>query len=263
MAVVKVRVTDEDIEKAGSSGGDFVLPPKGWYRMELMACEPGYSKNKETGDPDHSRPYLALTLKIIGVGRDDKPVEENYGNIWDYITFGDKAGWKRAEFLSAIGQPPSGAGEFSIDTDEVVGKTVLVRVNHESGRTPNDEKRARVAKMLPWNSDTIDGGDLSSLSSAPLPSEDNPFDGGDAFGEADEYLTEESLSEMDLKELGTLASEDFDIVPQEHIVKKGTKVDSGATKVALIAAILEAQGVSDNNADEDEDGDNPFEEDPF
>ena len=245
MAKVKMKASKEAFEKAGQDQGDFVLPKQGWYTGMLKTCTSGYSKDSDGGE-DTSRPRLECIYEIVGVGREDEPVTENYGNLWDYVSFSEESEWKRAEFMKAMGLADDEA-EVDFDTDDVEGTKVLMRVKHEKGRDKDSPPRAKVAKLLPFTDEDRDAAFNDANGGA---TEDVDF-GDEPEGE---YLTEEQLQAMDVKELGKVAT-DFDIDPQALVVRhRNKKVNMEATKAAVIAAILEAQGAPA----EDEDDDNPF-----
>jgi hypothetical protein len=247
MAKVRMKAGKEAFEKAGQDQGDFVLPKVGYYTGILKSCSDGYSKDND-GNEDKNRPRLECVYEITGIGKTDEPVTENYGNVWDYVSFSEESEWKRAEFMKAIGLAED-AADLEFDTDEVEGTKVLMRLKHEKGRTKEDSPRAKVAKLLPWSDEDAeaafgDGGETEDVAYT-----DEPPEG--------EYLTEEALLGMDVKELGKLAGE-FDIDPQTLVVRnRAKKVDLDKTKAAVIAAILEAQG-----APEDE-GSDVADDDPF
>jgi hypothetical protein len=234
VAKVKLSITKEDIDQAEKDLGDFVVPTPGYYILELKECNSGYSK-KEDGTEDKARARLECIWTIIGVGTEGNPVEENYGNIWDYVSLSETAGWKRTQFLDALGIKIK-PGTHTINTDEYIGRKALGRLRRQAGRNPGDEPRAKIAKLSVYA--------------------DQDFN--DAFGSItddgeSEYVTAEGLAEMDLKELGGIARE-FDIEPNEFVkkVRGKTQVD----KDGLINAILEAQGTVDE--DEDDDEESPF-----
>jgi len=248
MAKVKMKAGKEAFEKAGQDLGDFVLPKVGWYTGVLKTCTAGLSKDSE-GNEDKSRPRLECIYEIVGVGREDEPSTENYGNLWDYVSFSAESEWKRAEFMKAMLLADDEA-EVDFDTDDVEGTKVLMRIKHEAGRDKDSPKRAKIAKLLPFTDEDRDaafGGDGDGAT------EEVDFGGSDE--PEGEYLTEDQLAAMDVKELGKIAGE-FDIDPQTLVVRnRAKKVDLAKTKSAVIAAILEAQGAP---ADSDEDNDDPF-----
>lgn len=248
MAKVKMKAGKEAFEKAGQDQGDFVVPKPGWYTAELKSCIDGYSKD-DGGNEDKKRPRLECIYTIVGIGREDEPHTENYGNLWDYVSFSPESEWKRAEFMKAMGLADD-AAEVEFDTDEVAGTKVFVRVKHEKGRDKDDPPRAKIAKLLPFSDEDRD----AAFGDGDDTTEDVDF-GSDAEPEGD-YLTDEQLQAMDIKELGKIAGE-FDIDPQELVVRnRAKKVDIVKTKAAVIAAILEAQGAP--GAEEDGSDDDPF-----
>lgn len=248
MAKVRMQAGKDAFEKAGQDQGDFVLPKAGWYTGMLKSCTDGYSKDSE-GNEDKKRPRLECIYEIVGVGREDEPATENYGNLWDYVSFSAESEWKRAEFMKAMGLADD-AADLEFDTDEVEGTKVLMRIKHEKGRTKDDPPRAKIAKLLPF---TDEDRDAAFSGEADSTTEEVDF-GTDAEG-GDPYLTEEDLNAMDIKELGKVAGE-FDLDPQSFVVRnRAKKVDLEKTKAAVIAAILEAQGAPEGAED---DGDDPF-----
>lgn len=253
MAKVKIKITRDDIEQSKKDSGDFVVPKPGIYILTLKECNPGFSKD-ENGNEDSKRPRLECIYEVTGIGREDREVTENYGNIWDYVSFSPKSGFRRVQFAKAVGILPVDAddsAEVELETDDAVGQRVLARLRTEKGRTKEDAPRAKVAALYNLSETAADEADALSN----LPSQDEPeldFSGGeDSEGEdeGEDEVTEDELLKMDLKELGELAKAN-DIVPQDHIVKTRGKLDNAKTKAALIAAILDA-------------GSGAEEEDPF
>lgn len=248
MAKVRIKAGKEAVAKAEDQG-DFVLAPKGIYIGELVQVDPGYAKG-EDDKPDKSRPYLECQWKLVGVGREGAELPERYGNVWDYVTFGEETDWKRAQFGSAVGLPVKNGeidGEIEIEEGKpgtVIGKKAIMRIKHEKGRTAEDDSRAKIGWMGPLSGpaladDPMAGGDDGAAEP------DDPF--AEAGGEEEEeLLTREQLEAMDLKELGAVCP-DFDLTPQDYIVKvKGKgKVNADKTKAAVIDAILEAQGAEE------------------
>jgi hypothetical protein len=239
VAVQKVKfvITQEDLDQAGKDLGEFVVPKNGTYVLSLKEISSGFSKDGE-GKEDRKRPRLECIYEITGVGKENQPVEENYGNIWDYVSFSPEAGWRRAQFLTAfnITQEP---GEFNINIQELVDTKVLARLRQQKGRNPGDDPRARINALFPFTDQ----------------------DAEDAFGseeegedEASEYLTPEELGAMDMKTLGATARE-FDIEPNEYAKKVRGKIQVDTS--GLIAAILEAQAAPEGE-EESEDEESPF-----
>lgn len=256
MAKVRFKASQEDFEKAGKDLGDFVVPKPGLYVMTCTEVNAGYSKKKDSDEEDKSKPRLEMIYAITGIGKEEAQPKENYGSIWDYVSFSNESGWKRAEVAIAYGFAEPGTTEFDddIDTDEMINRKVLARLKHEKGRTKDDKPRAKVARLFPYGSDP--GAEEMDVSYG---SEESTFGSteDDPFGEAEpdvEPHTEESLNELDLKALGAVLKEEFEGEPTEHIVKVKGKLDAEKTKAAVIAAILAAQ----EEVGTEEDSEDPF-----
>lgn len=255
MAKVRLTATQEDFEKVGQDLGDFILPKPGLYVLTCTEVNAGYSKGDD-GEEDKKKPRLEMIYKITGVGKEEAEPKENYGNIWDYVSFSKDSGWKRAEVAVTFGFAEPGTTEFDddVDTDDMVNRKILARLKHEKGRTKDATPRAKIQRMFRYGTDPtaeengeVDYGGASE--DAFGSTETDPF--GEEPQEATGH-TEESLGEMDLKSLGGILKEDFGGDPTEHIVKVKGKLDADATKAAVIEAILTAQGTTE-----------PEDEDPF
>lgn len=258
MAKVKVKATQEDFEQADKDQGEFVLPKPGYYILQLKECNPGHSKGPD-GEEDKSKPRLECIYEIVGVGVEDAEPSENYGNVWDYISFSKDSGFARARFLKAMNLASGdGDAEADVETDadkpgSVIATKVLARLKITPARGTFSAK-AKVASLLPYSErNTVDGtndafgGVEDSDDDDDTPAEDNVADGDD--------YTEEELSGMELKELGAVAKDDFELDPNTFIVKaRGGKVNNEKTKAALIAGILAAQDGDDDGGSND----NPF-----
>lgn len=249
MPKVRIKASTEDFEKAAQDQGDFVVPPNGYYILQLKECNPGLSKDDD-GNEDPKRPRLECIWEIVGIGVDDKPVDANYGNVWDYVSFSKESGWHRGQFLKAVGLT-DGTAEFDdeVDTDELIGVKIIGRLRQQRGRTKDDEARAKLRAMLPYE----DGDNASAFGEATATDGDSADEAGD---EEDVDYTEEELGQADLKELGRIAKEDFELEPNDFIVKVRGKLSEAKTKAKLIQAILDAQ--AEDAGDEDGDGANPF-----
>jgi hypothetical protein len=269
----KIKAKAEDAQKAGEDAGDFVLPPAGYYHLKIVEANAGFSTTD--GEEDKTKPRIEVVYEIDAVGMDGAgEVTENYGRIWDYITFGDGyAGTRRTEFAVAMGADKdaiANGAEVTLDTDELLERKLIARLKHEKDKRKSEElkktvMRARVATVLPLSAadgavadgGEVDfGGDDEAAAVDEDPFADNPPDEDVGDG----LLTEEELDAMEPKDISATAKE-FDLDPQSLIVKytsganKG-KVNVPASKKAMIEAILEAQGGSPEEP-AGEDGD-PF-----
>lgn len=258
MAKIRMSVSQEAFDSRREDGGDFVLPKPGVYWLTCSECEPGFTKTD--GEEDPSKPYLKFTYKITGIGEANAETKENYGSIWDYMSFGDKSEWKRAEVLLAYGIA-DGAFEGELDTDEAfLNRKVMVRLKHEKGQTKDDPKQAKIARMYAPGHGPSAGGDDGDIDYGDA---DDVFGGADeaeAAAEPDGPSYEERKAElegMDLKALGALFSGDYDGDPKALIVKGSDgKTDTAKTKEAVVEAILGKEYEDDGN--DVGDPDDPF-----
>lgn len=263
MGKVRIKVGADDVEKAAEAG-DFEQARPGLYTAILDECNPGFTKG-ENDKPDKSRPYLECIYKITGTGREGKPLETQLSRIWDYVSFGESSKWKMAQFALAMGLKTNAKGEIDqeieIEPDKpgtVVGTDVVIRVKKDSDQEGN--YRGKIGAV--YNKDAAESdGESSAFADEAEEGEgdsnDNPFGDSEEAGDEDLWTRETLEAIEDLKELGEEAKA-FDLTPQEYIQRKGKKVDTEATKAALIDAILEAQ-----NGPEEEAGATDPAEDPF
>jgi hypothetical protein len=241
VARVRIQATTDDFEKAAQDQGEFVVPRDGYYVLTLKECNDGFSKD-EDGKEDKKRPRLECIYEITGVGMEDAAVEENYGNVWDYVSFSAESGWRRGQWLKAMGLS-DGTEEFNdeIETDELIGTRIIGRLARQRGRTKDDAPRAKLRSLMAF--EDADAG--AAFGSAPADA---------AEEEGDEPYTEAELRELDLKELGRIAKEEFELNPDDSVVKVRGKVNNAKTMDKIVAAILEAQGGDDEAGG----GDSPF-----
>lgn len=261
MGKVKIKVGKEDVEKSEASG-DFEPAPVGLYVLELIEVNPGFAKG-EGGKEDKSRPYLECIWRPVGLGREGKPLTTQYSQIWDYVSFGEASKWKMAQFALAIGLKTNAKGEIDgeIEIEDgkpgtIIGTKVIGRLKKDSDQEGN--YRPKVGNLSHIDGAASESGDdaFADDDAGGSPFDDTP---DDTAGE-DDLLTREGLEEIeDLKELGSLAGE-FDLTPQDFIIKTRGKVDPAKTKAALIDAILEAQ---DGPADDADGGTEDLPDDPF
>lgn len=278
MAKFKIRAKAEDANKAGQDSGEFVVPPAGYYHLRIVEANAGYSKTD--GEEDKTKPRIEIVYEIDAIGMDGGgEVEDNYGRLWDYITFGDGyAATRRTEFAVAMGadkEAIANGEEYEFDTEELLERKLIARLKHEKDKQKSEEEkktimRARVATVLPLSAadgavnsgGPVDfGGDDEDVEAV----DEDPFsESEEEEEEAGDLLTEEELEAMEPKDLSAVAKE-FDLDPQSLIVKfksgeKKGKVNVPASKKAMIEAILEAQGGDEDPepAEEEEDDGDPF-----
>lgn len=269
MAKVKMKATTEDFEKGAQDMGDFIVAPPGYYILQLSEASPEFTKDSE-GNEDKKKPYLQCVWKVVGVGTEEVEPDVNYGNIWDVVSYSESSGFARGRFLRAIGVA-DGSEDVEVDLeidpdakDTIIGTKVFARVkNRRRRRQPGDtepaQMQARIASLLPYSErNTVgEGGEAFAGVSEDDTTSDSAEDSGSTEGDDDtQDYTEEELQGMELKELGGVAKDDFELDPNESVVKVRGKVNNDKTKAKLIEAILEAQSAESGEAADD--GDSPF-----
>lgn len=256
MAKVRIIASQEAFDSRKEDSGDFVVPKPGIYTLQCTECEPGFTKDSD-GDEDQSKPYLKFTYKIVGVGvKEDEP-KENYGNIWDYMSFSDSSDWKRAEVLLSYGLA-SGSFDAEVDTDDAfLNRKIIARLKHEKARSKDDPKQAKVGRMFQYGTDMATAETEVDYGEAEAPEDDTFGANGDEAVEADQEQTRrQELESMELKALGGLLTE-LGGDPKANIVKTTDgKTDPVSTKDSVIEAILYAE--AGGNAAGTIDDDDPF-----
>jgi hypothetical protein len=264
MTKVRIQASAENVNNALEDRGDFVLPPVGYYLMKVVEANAGFSKG-EDGEEDKTRPRIEVILDYVAAGKERKELEANYGRVWHYVSFSKESGDSRANFVRAFypdAVTPGAALDVEIDTDELVERLCMARIKHETDKLKTDEnkaagkkeivKRARIARFFPADDDSFT--EAEDATNAYAGAEDTEPDGNPFEEQTDgggELLTQEELDAMDIKEVGAVAKE-FDLTPDEYVVKVKGKVDLDKTKAAVIAAILEAQGAEEETGGGDD-----------
>ena len=258
MAKVKMKATAEEIEEGAKDQGEFVLPKPGYYILTLGEVNPGFSKTN--GEEDKKKPRLECIYSITGVGLEDTEPTTNYGNVWDYVSYSKESGFARGRFLRAIGLAKDGQpfdGEFEVDPDArdtIIGTKVLARLKITPAKGDYSAK-AKVASLLPYSErNTVDG---SSSAFADDATDDGEVFGGGGEEPAGDY-TQEELETLEPKELGDVARDEFNLNPEDFLVKVRGKVNVEKSKTKLVDAILEAQAAEDPAADDGGDAGSPF-----
>lgn len=247
MAKIKMKVSKKAAEEAGKSG-DFEKAPVGVYVARLEKIEQKTSKSTK-------KPMIEMTWKIVGEGPKKEKPKANYGNIWDYVTFGEDTEWKRAEVMNALGKKTKN-GTFELEDDAAkpgsdIGSLVLLRIRAD--RDLNGDYSPKVGKLLPYvdadSSDAFedDEEEDDDEDDEEVETEDEETEEEDEEDEDDDEdsededsddeedsdsFTKSDLEDMDNKSLGK-AAKSLDIDPTEFKGKSARK--------NLIKAILESQ----------------------
>lgn len=250
MAKIKLRAGKSAVEQA-ESGGDFGDPPKpGLYHLKLEGLDQLDNKN---GDGKH----LSCRWRPVGVGREGTKPEEKLGSVWDRVSLSSEAAeWARARLAIALGAKPNRTGAVQLDLEldaskpgSPIGTVCLGRVARDEDMDGNYRPKLGWIGPLEASAESDEEGGF----------EDDEEEAAEAFDEDEapdedesEVFTEDELNAMDNKELAALLP-DFDLDAKAlKVVVKG-KVNVPKTRAKMIASILEAQGVDEDEADSDED----------
>lgn len=217
--------------KGVDPGGDRTLPKAAVHRCKVIACV--------VGEPSGKDKRLEVQYQIM----DDEPKGSKGYILYDYINLvREDLNWKLAQFIKAMGLPESGA----FDAEDVVGTGLNIRVKIRP-ETEEFAAKAVPGLLLPLDGEDEDDEDLSE-------DEDADDDAEEVDGEAEEE--EEPYTQEELEEL---SSADLKAVAEELEVEVPARLTS-KSKPKLIEEILEAQGGSEEE-DEDESDEDMYEED--
>ena len=161
----------------------------------MLSCtkaEPGFSKSEDGESEDKSKPRVEFVYSFVAAldkDRTEQPITQNYGSMWDYMSFSDTSGWKRAEVMKAFGVIPQdyeGDLDVEFDTDECINQRVIARIKHETrGQGKNAVKRGKISKLYKYGSlpDAVETADVSygeaelpgDTDAGDVPDSDSPF----------------------------------------------------------------------------------------
>lgn len=120
--MAKIKYDVRDVEPSR----DFETPiPVGLYKLVISNAV--LKKSKE-GDP-----MLELELEV--------PKGEHKGRkVWEYIVMNESSEWKIRQLIDALGAKLKG----TLDTDKLIGETLLTKVKHEPWEKENDEGETEI-----------------------------------------------------------------------------------------------------------------------
>lgn len=222
MARIKHSMTKDDYEKA-TSGKGAVLKP-GVYRVKLI--------DFKDASPEGKNPRWEVIYEVShGEGKGTR--------LYDYLTHGDNAKFKKDQFFTALGLVTVSGGKVKVadfDPDRLAKyPEMLARVINE---TYEEEQRHKLASVLPLDEDADDEDAESD--------EDEDEDGEEEEEDEDEDAEDEDpdFDSMSISELREWADENEVEIPAK--VKGVTKVR------AFLVDKWEEMAVSEDE-DEDED----------
>jgi hypothetical protein len=110
----------------------FVKPD--FYEVEIRTA---IEKNSERGNP-----MIKLTCGII------MPDGSNGPEVWEYLTFTEKAAWKIDQVLAAIGNAVIIGEEVDVEPEQLVGKRGVCLIGEEAGSENPDHKFNKIERWL-------------------------------------------------------------------------------------------------------------------
>jgi hypothetical protein len=145
MAKIKWDVSSSDPEQATRN---FEPPVPGMYVAKVAECKLGYKK--VDGVEDKKQPRLEVTYEIVsGVGG-----KKHAGaHVWDYLSYSEAAAFRMDQFLQAVGVATKKKRKGTLDTEEITGLPVRLRVK---GDTFNDAYQAKVGGVFQASDEDLD-----------------------------------------------------------------------------------------------------------
>lgn len=253
MAKVKFDVSSADPEK--SVARQFEPPLPGNYKAKILECKPGFKQ--VDGEPDKNQPRLEIIYEITD--KKVKPKEAVGFRLYEYINFSEAMAWKMDQFLQATGVSNKKKRKGTFDTDTLVGLPVILQVRGESQTVGEGDDKTTVYRARPGSVAAATEADLEdedeedeteeeeteaeTEEETEEESEDEEEESEEEDEEEEEPTghTEESLSELELKELSAIMTE------LGHGDPKSVK-----GKAAKIAWILDAQSEGDDETEEED-----------
>jgi hypothetical protein len=206
--------------------------PKGIYRVKILSCV--LTKSSKKND------MFELELEVVRG-------EHKGRRLWDYVTLTEEAKWKLSGLIHALGLKEKG----SIDPESLQGKTLTVKVKHETYNTEDDDGNeitkitSKVGSMIPKKDE--EEAEEEEPDDEEEPDEEEE-DEEDEEGDEDEEWTLEEIQEANKAELK-------DIISEEELgirVTKKTKLADLRDKVAE-ALELNEEEEPEEGEDEEED----------
>lgn len=183
--MAKLKYDVSDVEPSS----DFKPIPVGLYVCRITECEQGPSKSS-------GRDQVAITLEVAKGDYEGRL-------LWDYIGLDEPSEWKFRQFIDAIGEKEKG----SLDTDDVVGTLIQVRVKHSADTREESVKanngvapmQARPAVLLPMpeNGDDPDAEEAEAEASGEDEEEELTYDELQGYDREDLEATVEA-NELDV-----------------------------------------------------------------
>jgi hypothetical protein len=113
-------------------GGGYVQIPEGPLALKIIKCEYRPSRLSKDGsrtvDP-------GINMEFVPNVAPNTPLYDK--RVYGYVGFGAKSMWKAKEFFEALYQRPFDENNVQLDTDDIVGRTVVGVIKHEANEYMN------------------------------------------------------------------------------------------------------------------------------
>jgi hypothetical protein len=240
MAKIKYDVREVEPRK------DFDEPiPVGVYKMVVASAL--VKKAKSSGNE-----MIELELEV--------PAGEHKGRkVWEYIVLDESSEWKLRQLIDALGAKLKG----TLDTDKMIGETIVVKAKHESYETTNDEGEeevkimAKVAALLKPKSEDEEEEDEEEEAEE----EESEDEEAEDESEEEEDEEEDEEAEDDEEDEGDLTQKDLEgydrktlkaFIKENESAVKVTKGKSDDDIRRAIAEEFEVEWEDEEEADEEE-----------
>jgi hypothetical protein len=114
------------------ASGGYVQVPEGPQRLKVIKCEYRPSRLSKDGsrtvDP-------GINMEFVLDVPPNTPLYDK--RVYGYVGFGAKTMWKAKEFFEALYQRPFDTDNVQLDTDDIVGRTLVGVIQHESNEYMN------------------------------------------------------------------------------------------------------------------------------
>jgi hypothetical protein len=217
-------------------GRDYDEPiPKGVYKVKILSCL--LTKSSKKND------MFELELEVV-------KGEHKGRRLWDYVTLTEEAKWKLSGLVHALGLKEKG----SIDPESLQGKTLAIKVKHETYTTEDDEGNeitkitSKVGSMLPKKEEEAEDEEEPDEEEEETEDEDEDEEEEDEEEDEDEEYTLEEIQEANKAELK-------EIISEEELgirVTKKTKLADLRDKVAEALELNEEEEEEEEPEEEDE-----------
>lgn len=239
MATVKYDVRGVD------PGQDFDEPiPKGVYRVKILSCI--LTKSSKGNQ------MLELELEVVKGDHKGR-------RLWDYITLTEKSRWKLSGLVHALGLKERG----SLNPASLVGKSLTVKVKHETYETEDDDGNtvtkltSKVGSMIPVKDEPAEDEEDEEEEEYEDEEDEEEGDEEESDEEEDEG-EEEELTYEDVQEASK--AELKEIIAENELGIRITKKSKLAALRDKVSEALELEPEEEEGDEEDEEEESGYED---